>query len=306
MQLNKKIKGTDLDLIANQILGTPENIQNNSDFSCSEDEKRYYFNTYLGQITYEKSQFTHRNKIIPENMIPFWNKYIRNNFIIKDDIIYITPQVYWLIYKKVHNGRAFIVNMKLYNLEGKNITLAQPHHYFNNDTEKQPTEENEHICISKKDYGVYGILDQNKLIYIGSVYKRDYITRWKEHQTAFIQRNFFDKNDMYKTYKAEDIYYIPLITAQEIASICGISEATEISPIIIQLIEWALIKIIKPIGNREGVETSFSLRNVSNMERESIKSIYNLLKEDYLDKHQYELKTLFEAVELQKALTNIE
>ena len=50
-----KIKGTDLNLTVSQILGTPENIQNNSNFSWSEDEERYYFDTYLGQLTYEKA-----------------------------------------------------------------------------------------------------------------------------------------------------------------------------------------------------------------------------------------------------------
>jgi hypothetical protein len=162
-------------------------------------------------------------------MILFWSKYIRNNFIVKDDIIYINPQVYWLIYKKIHNGKSFITNMKLYNLEGKNISLAQPHHYFDNSM----TEEDEYTYLNMKDYGVYGIFNQNELIYIGSVYKRDYLTRWKEHQTAFIQKNILNQNNMYKKYDAEDIYYKPLITAEDIRSMCRLSNALEISPIII-------------------------------------------------------------------------
>lgn len=301
---NKAVKGTDLNLISNQVLGTPENIQNNLDFSCSEDDQRYYFNTYLGQLTYEKSQFTYRNKIIPENMLTLWTKYIRNNFIIQDDLIYITPQVYWMIYKKVHNGKPFITNMKFYSLDNKQIGLAQPHHYFSN--KEELTNEETYTHLNNNDYGIYGILNQNHLIYIGSVYKRDFITRWKEHQTAFIQKNIFNQNEMYAKYDLNDIYYIPLITADEIASICGLSKTSEISPIIIQLIEWALIKIIAPDHNIEGVTTCFQLRDINKMEQESIKSIYSLLKEDYLDKNQYELKILYDAVELQKQIMGIE
>lgn len=163
-------------------------------------------------------------------------------------IIYLPPTIYWNIYKKMPGGQNFIKNYSFADENDKSIAyrFAFPSMYFDNT-----------FSNLNGGNGIYGIYYGNMLIYIGYT-KKGFINRFKEHEDAFIRK---DKrlNDMYGKYNLDDIEFRILIDEEELQDMLGIDEPLD--PEVFQLIEYCLIKTIRPIENIEGRVSPYVMKS---------------------------------------------
>lgn len=166
-------------------------------------------------------------------------------------------EYYWTIigngYKKDSSGNVYItqetanlvlMNEQFQSLKGKTFLTRR----FANRYGKSCG-----IIISDQkaedlDYGVYGIFQKGKIVYIGSTI-RPFRERWKEHQANFKA----GKSDtLYQAVKNEDLEYKVLFSVKDFLCSRPLSRSE------IEAIELALITQYRPIGNVAGVKTPFT------------------------------------------------
>lgn len=178
-------------------------------------------------------------------------EFIKNDYqlISLDDsiqYIYITPNIFWTIYKKIPYGRQVLTSPTVWKDQaGRVFNFAPTNFYFNKKAQLALLG-----VTSEGDYGIYGIYKVNtdELIYIGQT-QRDFELRWAEHKDRL---NGIGNTDHMKLYSlgltSEDVYFKPIVTNRSISDAFGIEE---FNPIYWQLIEYSFIQFFKPIGNSE-------------------------------------------------------
>lgn len=204
--------------------------------------------TYYRYITHYgdkiEMQFNSPKRIVYAELAQrIWTEVIGDYEVISAaNMIFLPPITYWTIYKKIAYGKEFLLgtgNKLLVN--GNKMQFPTPKFYF---------ETSDFV-----ERGVYGIYLQDQLLYIGS--SSNLKARWKEHDTAFRQKD--RKSQMYSIYssQANDIVYKALETDESIKMLFGL---TAPSMWIYELIEAMYIKLLDPQYNIQGKDQSFSFK----------------------------------------------
>lgn len=183
-------------------------------------------------------------------------------------LIYLEPSLYWTIYKKLDCGKNIIKLTIPYHLGKDNYHFCQPQFYF---------EDHEFT----DDYGIYGLYHGDDLIYIGLT-KQGFDKRWEQHKDGL------DNGAPQKLYtfglRSNDVEMRPLIRAQDIKELMP-KEVKQVSMQVLEFMEYALLKVLRPIGNVQGVSTSYDFKNSALFEEIPLDYIY-LMKMFFEDEDQ--------------------
>lgn len=158
-------------------------------------------------------------------------------------ILYLPSQDYWHIYKKLPSGKNFLTKFSFQDRSGAKYIFPTPGMYFDSTFSK--------MAGGK---GVYGIYYRDQLIYIEYTL-RGFQIRWDEHRECFKRRD--SSNPMYQACFLEDIEFRELITEEDIQEVFYLN--TPVDRPIFQIIEYSLIKTLKPIYNKEGLTIPYKL-----------------------------------------------
>lgn len=171
--------------------------------------------------------------------------------------IYLSPNIFWHIYKKMENGKSLLTHVgtltKSYKVNGKHYYFPTADSYFH-PIESKLQEDNKR--------GVYGIYFREDLIYIGSS-SQGVLERWKEHAVNF--RDHCPSNSMYKIEDFEEIEFRLLYSDKDINEMLPYKKSY-VGSATLQFVEQLLIKAYQPRYNREGITSPFVYRLSGNKE----------------------------------------
>ena len=165
----------------------------------------------------------------------------------KDKLLVLPASFYWNIYKKLPNGKQFVLNQSFIDQNNESYRLPAPQMYFNGV-----------ISNLNGGRGIYGIYCNDILIYIGYTYN-SFNERYDQH------REYFSKKagplPMYSKYDLNKIEFRELVTEEDIQKLfetdCAIDRE------ILQIIEYSLIKVLNPIENAQGRIRPYQLNTQS-------------------------------------------
>lgn len=157
--------------------------------------------------------------------------------LLPNHLVYLPPNIYWTIYKKIPLGFEFLKGVgNILEINGEKYYFPKTDFYFSEKVEGTR--------------GVYGIYWEELLIYEGSA--SDIMSRWHEHDAHF--REGRGPNFMYSQgFEPDKIRYEILDDGSDL----GINTP---SMWIFELIERVYIKLLKPKFNKEGLTTQFNFQ----------------------------------------------
>lgn len=169
-----------------------------------------------------------------------WSQYITSYVLLPEKQIYLHPNDYWNIYKKILFGKEIIngTGNSMW-INGEQYTFVQPEYYF--------TTINAEKSEQLKDKGIYGIYYNDELLYIGSSARLE--SRWKEHDMNFRTHASINRMYLHKEYEPDKIEYKVLESGNDIAELI---DTDDVPNWILQLIEAYYIKFYQPKYNIEG------------------------------------------------------
>ena len=161
----------------------------------------------------------------------------------EDHRLYIPLKAYWNLRRSVF-ARQTVAN-RIINVDGYSCSLLDKELMTKIEHELQEK------SLAPMYAGVYGIYDEDKLLYVGSA--TCLIERWKEHN-----QNFRTKSFSSKLYSAEidpdQLIYKELISGTEIAQTC---ELASTSTWLLEFAEWMYIRTLRPKYNINGKTKKF-------------------------------------------------
>ena len=160
-------------------------------------------------------------------------------------IIYLPPAIYWKIYKLMPGGKNLIKNYHYVNTQDNTIyKFPDTQMYFDSS-----------FSSVNGGNGIYGIYHKDNLIYIGYT-KQGFQTRFNQHRDGFKNKDY-RTSKMYINYDLDEIEFRELITEEEIQKLFSTTEP--IDKEILQLIEYSLITVLRPVENIKGVSSPYEL-----------------------------------------------
>lgn len=171
-----------------------------------------------------------------------WETVITEYSILPTGEVYLLPNAYWTIFKKIPGGREILYNTgSILFINGRGYRFPKPTRYFDGES-------------GFREKGIYSITYQNQLLYIGS--STTLTERWKQHDAAFLAG--VGGNQMYSQgYNADEIEYQVLESEADILQRLGLKD---VSMWVIELIESTYITILKPLWNHSGVKAPFTFQ----------------------------------------------
>lgn len=132
-----------------------------------------------------------------------WLFLITNQYYLKDNIIYLFPNIYWNLYKLksdiINNNKKIKIK-----LNGNKVIFCDKNYYFNSNNKT-----------------IYGIYHNNELITIN--YSTNYLLKWMEIDRALrtkqIDKSNYQLTEKLKKYPIDELEYRMLLDCKDIAEI---------------------------------------------------------------------------------------
>lgn len=156
-------------------------------------------------------------------------------------MIYLPPENYWFIYKRVPRGKDWLKRTS-FVLNDEKMNFCPTSFYFEDHFEE--------------DYGVYGIKYNEEIIYIGMT-KQDFEARWEQHRRAF------ETGEHQKLYtlpvEVDKLEFVVLVSANDLKEQFHLEQ---ISAWMLQIIEYSFIQYFKPVGNVAGNVENYYINGI--------------------------------------------
>lgn len=167
----------------------------------------------------------------------------------EDHRLYIPLKAYWNLRRSVF-ARQTVAN-RIINVDGYSCSLLGKDDYYSTEPMTKIEHELQEKSLAPMYAGVYGIYDEDELLYVGSA--TCLIERWKEHNQNFRTKSFSSK--LYSAQVDPDqLIYKELISGTEIAQTC---ELTSTSTWLLEFAEWMYIRTLQPKYNINGKTKQF-------------------------------------------------